>query len=77
MSMSDPFLPEPPEAAADHAAQQEIDDVEDDVQPDVDEGGSDSPEEIAAAEHAAEPDLFRTPHAGDRLSTEQLEADLE
>jgi hypothetical protein len=77
MSMSDPFLPEPPERAADLAAEQEIEDVEEDDRPDVLEGEGDSPEEVAAAAHAAGPTGLRTPEPGSRLTAAELEAELD
>ncbi|WP_375388771.1 hypothetical protein [uncultured Amnibacterium sp.] len=78
MSMSDPFLPIPPEEIADLAEQREVSDAEDDREPDVlPEAGGDDPSELAAAERADQPDRFVTPDAGDRLTTDELEADLD
>jgi hypothetical protein len=77
--MSDPFLPVPPEEVADLATQRELEDLENDRQPDVLPGLPEehSPEELAAAEHADQPGRFRTPRPGDRLTAEQLEAELD
>lgn len=79
MSASDPFLPVPPEEAADDEAARDLDRLEDDEQPDVLEGSDaeDSAEELAAAAEAAEPDRFRTPRAGDRLTADELEGELD
>jgi hypothetical protein len=77
MSMADPFLPVPPENAADAAARAQIDELESDRQPDVLTGsGEHAAEEVAAAAHADQPERFRTPHAGDRLTEDELEGDL-
>jgi hypothetical protein len=76
MSMSDPFLPIPPEQTADAAAQQELRDVEEDREPDALTGTGDDAAEVAAAADADEPERFVTPRAGDRLTADELEADL-
>jgi hypothetical protein len=78
MTMSDPFLPVPPEEVADLRTQRELEDLENDRQPDLLRGIPEehSPEEVAAAEHADQPGRFRTPHPGDRLTPAELEAEL-
>jgi hypothetical protein len=78
MSMSDPFLPVPPEDAEGRAEEREIEDLEDDEQPDVLRGtAGDDEDELAAAAQAAEPDRFRTPRAGDALTAAELEDELD
>jgi hypothetical protein len=72
MSMSDPFLPVPPESEADYA-EKEIDAVEDDEQPDVLRGAPDDDESGPTERDAG---AFRTPHVGDRLSPDELRDDL-
>jgi len=69
--MSEPFLPVPPESE-DDVAEEEIDAVEDDEQPDVLLGPSD--DEVGPAERDA--GAFRPPHVGDRLSDAELRDDL-
>lgn len=75
MSMSDPFLPIPPEEVADTAALREDDDLEEDRGPDVLPGDGDDADEVAAAADADQPGLFRTPQPGSRLTPEELEAE--
>jgi hypothetical protein len=71
MSMSDPFLPQPP-TDEDVLDREEIEDVEDDEQPDVLVGPADD-------ESAEEGDAgtYRTPQPGDRLTAEELATDLD
>ncbi|MDO9395237.1 MAG: hypothetical protein Q7T71_01685 [Herbiconiux sp.] len=77
MSTSDPFLPFP-----EPRAEGEPDPREHDLDPEADvliEPSVDDPdaERAAAAERARALDApFRTPVAGDRLTAEELEADL-
>lgn len=77
MSMSDPLLPVPPEDAADHAALVEDEDLEEDRGPDVLPGPGEDAEEVAAAAHADQPDRFRTPRPGSRLTAAELEAETD
>ncbi|GAA4741616.1 hypothetical protein GCM10025783_10970 [Amnibacterium soli] len=77
MSMSEPFLPVPPEEAADVRAERDDEDLEEDRGPDVLPGqGADDAERAEAAE-ADQPDRFRTPEPGERLSAADLEAELD
>ncbi|GAA2753676.1 hypothetical protein [Amnibacterium kyonggiense] len=79
MSSSDPFLPVPPEEAADVEERRELADLEDDEQPDVLTGSAEehNAEELAAADRAAEPGRFRRPEPGDRLTAEELAGELD
>jgi hypothetical protein len=72
MSMSEPFLPRLPEDEADRALD-EIEDVEEDDQPDVLTGPPD--DETGPTERDA--GAFRPPRVGERLTPEQLEAELD
>lgn len=77
MSMSEPFLPVPPEEAADTLASQEDQDLEEDRGPDVLPGAGEDDAERAQAAEADQPDRFRTPRAGDRLTAAELEAETD
>ena len=77
MSMSEPFLPVPPEDAADALAQREDEDLEEDRGPDVLPGQGEDDAERAQAADADQPDRFRTPRPGARLSAAELEAELD
>ncbi|RIX27751.1 hypothetical protein [Amnibacterium setariae] len=72
MSMSDPFLPVPPEPEDDRA-EQEVEDVEDDSEPDVLTGPADE----ESGEEARDAGAFRAFEPGERLSAEDLERDLD
>jgi hypothetical protein len=80
MSTSDPFLPfpDPDPASADRPDPREHD-IDHGADVDDEPGAADDDAE-RAARHAREHEgelPFRTPRAGDRLSAEQLEKDLE
>jgi hypothetical protein len=77
MSMSDALLPVPPEDAADAASRAESEDLEEDRGPDVLPGPGEDADEIAEAADADQPDRFRTPHPGARLTAADLEAELD
>ena len=77
MSMSEPFLPVPPEEAADVLAQREDEDLEEDRGPDVLPGQGEDDAERAQAADADQPDRFRTPQPGARLSAAELEAEVD
>jgi hypothetical protein len=77
MSMSDAFLPVPPEDAADAAARSGEHDFEEDRGPDVLPGPEEDDAERAEAADADQPERFRTPRAGDRLSAAELQAELD
>ena len=77
MSMSEPFLPVPPEDAADTLAQREDEDLEEDRGPDVLPGQGEDDAERAEAAEADQPDRFRTPQPGARLSAAELESELD
>jgi hypothetical protein len=75
MSTTDPFLPDPDRSIRDEDEElaHEVEGDGPDVLPDAPAG--------APADDEAEPPhpnpLFRTPHAGERLTADQLERDLE
>ncbi len=77
MSMSEPFLPVPPEDAAEALAQREDEDLEEDRGPDVLPGQGEDAAERAEAAEADQPDRFRTPEPGARLTAAELEAEVE
>ena len=72
MSMSDPFLPTPPPSEHD-AAEPEVDDLDRDEQPDVLPGPGD--DELGESRRDA--GAFQRPEAGERLTAEELQRDLE
>ena len=79
MSMTDSFLPDPDRRVgdADQELAHEVPGDGPDVIPDATEA---APAETAPAEGSAEPlhpnPVFRTPHAGERLTADELESDL-
>jgi hypothetical protein len=77
MSMSDPFLPIPPEEISDGDALQQDEDLEEDRGPDVLPGIGEDDDERAEAAAADQPDRFRTPQPGARLTAAELEAELD
>jgi hypothetical protein len=76
MSMSDPFLPVPPESDDDRA-EQEIEDVEDDSEPDVLTDVPTGPADEESGEAERDAGAFRAFEPGERLSAEDLERDLD
>jgi len=79
MSMTDSFLPDPDRRISD--ADEELAHEVPGDGPDYFEDGPGTSDSAAATDENAEPlhpnPLFRTPHAGERLTAEQLEDDLE